>query len=62
MTEAQVIWEYRQIQAWNEEAKTGKPSEGQQGQTMYDDSYGEYLRSLGVTPEFLESQGMNSYG
>lgn len=56
-----MVWEFRQITAMEEELKTGKPAAESQ-QTFIDDSYGEYLRSLGISPELMEAHGLNSHG
>lgn len=60
MTESDVIWEFRQITAMEEELRTGKSAS--EGQTFVDDSYGQFLRSQGITPEMLESHGLNGHG
>lgn len=44
MTNADIVWEYRQMKALEYEEKTGKQYE----ETTYDTSYAEYQRSLGI--------------
>lgn len=51
MTEAQVIWEYRQI-CQIEDDRTGKKDD--QPQTYADDSYERELRDLGVSSEMMQ--------
>jgi len=57
MTEADVVWEFRQITALEEEIRTGEAASAP-SKTFVDDSYGEYLRSLGITPEMLDAHGL----
>jgi hypothetical protein len=59
MTEADIVWEFRQITALEEEIRTGKPAS--QSQTFVDDSYSEYIKSLGISPEMMEAQGLTSH-
>ena len=55
MTEADVILEFRQIMALEQERKTGKPYE--QSETMYDEDYTNYVKSLGIPEETLKEHG-----
>lgn len=48
MTEADIIWEYRQIAAYDEEQRTGKRY--QDTAPIIDPYYEEYQRSLGIEP------------
>lgn len=49
MLECDVLWEYRQIQSFEYEKKHGKPMP----RMIYDDSFDEYLDSIGVTKEAI---------
>lgn len=48
-----MIWEYRQIQAFEYEKKTGKPMPAQE--EMYDDSYEDWQEEIGLTKEAIEA-------
>ena len=50
MTDADILWEYRQMKALDYEKKHGKPLEED---VVVDESFDDYLEELGVA-EYLE--------
>jgi hypothetical protein len=49
MTAADVLWEYRQIKAYEYEQKTGKPYT--EDDTTVDSGYEEWQASLGISKD-----------
>jgi len=57
MLEADVMYEYRQIQAFEYEKKTGKPLPAQE--EMHDDSYEAWQEKIGLTKDAIEAAKNN---
>ncbi|MCD8487892.1 MAG: hypothetical protein LRZ84_14440 [Desertifilum sp.] len=54
MTPTQILDEFRQIQAFEYESKTGKPFKDEEEEILYDDRFEEWKKGLGIPDERSE--------